>query len=219
MEISNPRKTHIPCVLLVDTSAAMEGEPILELNRSINYFIDLLRRDEKLWDCTDLCVIRFDSSVKVEKPFMSVNQILPPVLQASDFYDCVLNEAVITALDLINRRKQEYREAGVDHWRPWLFLLTGFLPTDQQYSDAAARRLREAVEGNKINYLQLHCGDPNFTGKLYRYGKNGVVSKGKIVDGLLQLKTAMADSVNESPYGSLSEIELETTPFDIQINT
>ena len=123
MNISNPGKTHIPCVLLVDTSAAMEGELSLDLNRSINYFIDLLRRDEKLWDCTDLCVIRFDSRVKMEKPFTSVNQIIPPVMRASDLYDCVMNEAIITGLDVINQRKQEYQEAGVDFWRPWLLSL------------------------------------------------------------------------------------------------
>lgn len=218
MDISNPGKTHIPCVLLVDTSAAMEGDLILDLNRSINYFIDLLRRDEKLWDCTDLCVIRFDSRVKMEKPFTSVNLIIPPVMSASDLYDCVMNEAIITGLDVINQRKQEYQEAGVDFWRPWLFLVTGFLPTDAEYGDAAVRRLQEAVQGNKVNYLQVHCGNTNLTGKLYCYGKNGVVAKGKIVDAFCQLKTAMSDSVKDSPYGSLSEVELEDTPFNIQIN-
>ena len=218
MEISNPGKTHIPCVLLVDTSAAMEGNLILDLNRSINYFIDLLRRDEKLWNCTDLCVIRFDSRVKIEKAFASVNLMMPPVMSASDLYDCTLNEAIITALDVINQRKEDYRKAGVDFWRPWLFLVTGFLPTDQEYADAAVRRLHESVEGKKINYLQLHCGDPNFTGKLHRYGKQGVFTKGKIIDGFQLLKTSMTNAVNESPYGSLSEIEMEDTPFNIQMN-
>lgn len=218
MEISNPGKTHIPCVLLVDTSAAMEGDLILDLNRSINYFIDLLRRDEKLWNCTDICVIRFDSRVKIEKAFASVNLMMPPVMSASDLYDCVMNEAIITALDVINQRKEDYRKAGVDFWRPWLFLVTGFLPTDQEYADAAVRRLQESIQGKKINYLQIHCGSPGFTSKLRRYGKNGVVAKGKLIDGFCQLKEAMTNSVKESPYGSLSEVELEYTPFNIQMN-
>ncbi len=218
MDISNPGKTHIPCVLLVDTSAAMEGNLILDLNRSINYFIDLLQRDEKLRNSADLCVIRFDSRVKIEKPFTPVNLIMPPVMSASDLYDCVMNEAIITALDVISQRKQEYREAGVDFWRPWLFLVTGFLPTDQDYADAAVRRLQESIQGKKINYLQLHCGSPNFTGKLHWYGKNGVVAQGKIIDGFWQLKASITDSVKESPYGSLSEVELEYTPFNIQMD-
>ena len=218
MVISNPGKTHIPCVLLVDTSAAMEGALIQDLNRCINYFIDQLRRDEKLWDCTDLCVIRFDSRVKIERSFASVNRITPPVMNASDLYDCAMNEAIITALDMIDLRRQEYRDAVVDFWRPWLFLVTGFLPTDQEFGEDAVRRLQEAVQGKKINYLQIHCGSPEFSRKLYKYGNNGVVTRGEIFDGFQQLKTALADSVKESPYGSLSEVELEDTPFNIQLN-
>lgn len=218
MDISNPGKTHIPCALLVDTSAAMEGELILDLNRSITFFIDLLRRDEKLGDCTDLCVIRFDSRVKVEKPFTSVNLITPPSMGASDIFDCTMNEAIITALDGIHQQKQEYLKAGVDFWRPWLFLVTAFVPTDLEFSDAAVRRLQEAIRGKKINYLQLHCGNPDLSHKLYRYGKNNTVAVGKLVDGFRQLQASMSESVNRSPQGSLSEVEIKDTPFTIPIS-
>lgn len=59
------------------------------------------------------------------------------------------SEGVILALDEIERRKQSYRENGIDYFRPWLFLITDGEPTEhQEVVDDMTRRLKDA-DGQK----------------------------------------------------------------------
>ncbi len=61
------------------------------------------------------------------------------------------SEGISLALDEIEKRKQTYRDSGIDYYRPWLFLITDGEPTEpQEVVDHIARRLKEADSQKKV---------------------------------------------------------------------
>ena len=163
MSIMNPGEKHIACVLLVDTSGSMLGSSIAELNAGLAEFGRALQEDAKAYGCADVCIISFDSQVNTVVPFCSAAEYVAPTLSASGL--TAMNEGIITALDAIDQRKQEYRNIGVDYWRPWLFLMTDGAPTDNVYEADAKRRLQDALSRKKINFFPMGIGNAN-TAKL-----------------------------------------------------
>ena len=97
--IMNYGEKHIACVLLVDVSGSMSGDAINELNEGLRVFGEALKSDSKAYGCADVCVISFGSAVEQVVPFCPAAEYVAPVLTAGGL--TVLNEAVITGLDMI----------------------------------------------------------------------------------------------------------------------
>src|SRR5215510_3431985 len=69
-----------PCVLLLDTSDSMRGDPIQELNEGLITFRDNLLRDPVASKRVDVALITFNSSVTVVQEFTPVPRFTPPTL-------------------------------------------------------------------------------------------------------------------------------------------
>lgn len=208
MSIMNPGEKHIACVLLVDTSGSMQGSPIAELNEGLAEFGRALQEDAKAYGCADVCVISFDSQVRTIVPFCSAAEYTAPVLSAGG--QTALNEGIITALDAIDQRKQEYRNIGVDYWRPWLFLMTDGGPTDSNYEADAKRRLQDALTRKKINFFPMGVGGAN-TRKLKEYTLNGSglvlkASLNSFKEAFVWVSNSMSVISNSNPYEKNAEM-------------
>lgn len=203
MEIMNRGEKHIACVLLVDTSGSMvDGNAIEELNQGLQEFAAALQEDDKAYGCADVCVISFDTSVNTIVPFCPAADYHAPRLTAGG--RTAMNEAIITGLDAIEIRKQEYKDVGVDYWRPWIFLLTDGLPTDIDLTNDAKRRLHEALRGNKVNFFPMGIGEGANYDILRSYTLNngsGVVlkaSKNNFKEAFVWLSKSMVVASNSS---------------------
>ena len=64
-----------------------------------------------------------------------------------------MGEAVNLAIDALEGRKQEYKNAGVSYYRPWIFLITDGAPNDSNWESAA----RRAVDGDQSKSFSMFC--------------------------------------------------------------
>lgn len=201
MEIMNHGEKHIACVLLVDISGSMSGQSMEELNRGLQEFAQALQEDDKAYGCADVCVISFASQVRTVVPFCAAADYQAPRLSAGGL--TALNEAIITGLDAVEMRKQEYKDLGVDYWRPWIFLLTDGAPTDHELEADARRRLQEALKGNKINFFPMGIGNADLpTLKSYTLDGSGLVlraEKNNFKEAFVWLSKSMVAASNSSP--------------------
>lgn len=139
-----------PCVLLLDTSGSMTGEPIQQLNRGLAAFKHSLAEDEVALLRVDLAIITF-GPVRLAQDFVSAGQFNPPLLSAGG--DTPLGGALQLALDKVEARKQIYRNSGLSYYRPWLFMITDGQPTDGSLWQNAATRLKDAESRKKVAFF------------------------------------------------------------------
>jgi len=126
-DFANNPEPRCPCLLLLDKSGSMSGEPMQQLNAGIQTFQQELLADELAKKRVEVAVVSF-GPVTVDAQFQSASGFIAPSLDASG--DTPLGAAVLRGLDLLAARKQEYRANGILFYRPWVFLITDGAPTD-----------------------------------------------------------------------------------------
>jgi len=147
-------------VLLLDTSASMQGSPIAELNAGLKDFAATLKNDQLASLRVEVAIVSFGGTVRVvdvrngtsreagqdaAEAFVSALDFNPPALEANG--QTPMGEAVHQGLALIRQRKEMYRQHGLDYFRPWIFLISDGNPTDLGWEQAATEV--QAEEGRK----------------------------------------------------------------------
>jgi uncharacterized protein YegL len=140
-----------PCVLLLDTSGSMAGQPITALNAGLITFKDELVADGLAAKRVEVATITF-GPVTVNNDFQMAAQFQPMQLQAGG--DTPMGAAILQALDRIKERKEVYKTNGIAYYRPWIFLITDGAPTDS-WSEAAMR-IREGESAK--SFIFFGCG-------------------------------------------------------------
>lgn len=158
----------VACVLLLDTSGSMAGDPINELNHGLQEFATNILEDPMARKRTEVMVISFGGVVKNVTGFVEAQDFKPPVLTAGG--PTPLGDALLVALDALEGQKSAYREAGIEYFRPWLIIMTDGGPTDPPdvVSDAV-KRLRAAQENKRLTVFPIGVGnrtDMEFLGQL-----------------------------------------------------
>jgi uncharacterized protein YegL len=146
VEFADNPEPRCPCVLVLDTSGSMAGEPVAQLNEALCQFVREVSADILAAKRLELAVVSCGGDVRVAHDFTTVNQFVPPILMAGG--DTPLGSAIERGLDLIETRKRNYRLGGVSYYRPWLIVLTDGAPTDEM--SQAARRLNEAEAAKSL---------------------------------------------------------------------
>ena len=111
-----------PCCLIVDRSSSMnKGGRIKAVNDALAQFKALVLADTLASLRVEVSLVSFNHTVDYVD-FCSVQDFQPPELSASG--GTKVAPAINTALDLLDRRKQEYRANGVSYLRPIVLLIT-----------------------------------------------------------------------------------------------
>lgn len=146
---SNP-EPRCACVLVLDVSGSMKGEAIEALNRGVQSLIEELSADSLASRRVELSVVTFGNTVELVSDFKTPRHLSIERLEASGATP--MGEAVVKAASLLESRKQEYKQEGLQYFRPWMFLITDGEPTD-----AGTSYWRQAIrivhEGEKSGHL------------------------------------------------------------------
>lgn len=157
-EFAENPEPRCPCILLLDTSASMQGNSIEELNRGLRAFREELYNDSLSMKRVEIAVITF-GPVSVMQDFTTVDQFRLPELQAAG--DTPLASAVIRGLDLLRARKEILRSNGIKLFRPWIFLITDGAPTDKWQH--IPQIIRGGEENKSFSFFALGVKDADFS--------------------------------------------------------
>jgi uncharacterized protein YegL len=135
-EFAENPEPRVACVLLLDVSGSMNGQPIDELNSALVTFNDTMSADSLARKRAEIAILTFGGTVDLVQDFVTAEGFTPPVLQARG--NTPMGQGINRAIDLIAERKKTYKLAGISYYRPWIFLLTDGGPTDS-WRDAANR--------------------------------------------------------------------------------
>lgn len=151
------------CLLLLDTSGSMGGSPIRELNAGLQSFKEELAQDSLAMKRVEIAIVTF-GPVKVESDFQTVDSWQPPHLTASG--DTPMGNAIVTGLEMLRRRKDQYRANAIEVFRPWVFLITDGGPTDQWQQAAEMVRAGEVSKGFAFFGVGVENANMDILGKI-----------------------------------------------------
>ena len=153
--IENPTP-RVPIILCLDTSGSMYGNPIRELSNGVALFYKSVYDDEIARYSAEIGIVTFgNDGVQQAVDFGPVTR--RPELTFIADGRTPMGGAVCEALDILDRRKQEYQKKGVDYYQPWLVLMTDGVPTDD--IDEAVNRVVSMVNQKKLSVFPIGIGD------------------------------------------------------------
>lgn len=149
--VSNP-EPRCPCLLILDTSGSMHGAPIAQLNQGLQTFKQELMSDQMATQRVEVGIITF-GPVQILSHFQTADTFIPPHLISSG--NTPMGEAIETGLEMLESRKQTYKQAGISYYRPWIFLITDGGPTDNWHKAAEKIRAGDSSDKKQFSFFAV----------------------------------------------------------------
>ena len=154
---------HLAAVLLLDTSSSMAGLNIRQLNEGMQTLKEEISNDELARKRVELAVVTFgNGGVNVINDFSAIENFKPPTLVADG--GTPMGEAIIKAIDLVESRKKDYKKEGVDHFRPWIFMITdgepNMRPGDSMWN-TVVKKVHDGETNRKFSFFVVGVDSAN----------------------------------------------------------
>ncbi|GMV42889.1 MAG: hypothetical protein AMXMBFR64_46050 [Myxococcales bacterium] len=155
VEFAENPEPRCPCVLLIDTSGSMRGEPIDALNDGLRRFQEELASDALAARRVEVAVVGFASGVQVVQDFVTADRFAAPTLDASGL--TAMGGGIHRALDLVAERKALYKASGVAYYRPWVFMITDGEPQGEpdEVVESAAQRVHDEETARRVAFFAV----------------------------------------------------------------
>ena len=196
-----------PCILLLDVSGSMKGQPVNELNQGIRVFKDELMADEMAAKRVEVAIITF-GPVQTATEFQTADVFEPPLLEAHG--DTPIGAAIEAGLAQLDERKQAYRRNGIAYYRPWIFLITDGGPTD--YWKAAADKVKAGEAANHFSFFSVGVEGARFDVLSQIGTREPLKLKELRFRDLFVWLSKSLGSVSKSAVGDKVELENPATP-------
>lgn len=138
------------------------GKTRLEtLQKGIELFYDAIYEDENARYAAEISIVTFDDTARVENDFSRVeyNDVREKVPQLKTHNLTSLGAGVNLALDCLEKRKEEYKDKGVDYYQPWLVIMTdGEDNGSKAELDRARMRIQKLVSEKRLSVFPFIIG-------------------------------------------------------------
>ncbi len=130
-----------------------------ELNEGVEMLVRDLLSDPRARRSAELCIVAFAAGANIVRDFEPMSEThLGSRLQVTDQAQTSLGSGVKIALELLERRKNDYRRAGVDYYQPWLVVITDGVATDLSHLDLVDP-IRNLVDARKLAVFPIAVGN------------------------------------------------------------
>jgi uncharacterized protein YegL len=152
--VDNPT-TRLPVCLCLDVSSSMHGRKIEELKKGVRYFFEAIKGDEIARYSVELAIVVFQTDATVILDFANIDRQRIPSLTANGL--TAMGKGINLSLDILEQRKKEYSEKGVDYYQPWIVLMTDGNPTDD--TSSVIRRVNQLTSNKKLTVFPVAIGE------------------------------------------------------------
>jgi len=141
------------CVLVLDVSGSMMGDPINALNQGLQDFYSEIKNDPTTSNRLEVCIFTFHSEVDCVLEPSSVDNVTMPTLTTKGTTKLV--DGVKEAIAKVYARKAWYKETGQPYYRPWIILITDGEPDSEQDVDGLAQEIQSKVSAKGFAFLAV----------------------------------------------------------------
>ena len=156
-EFADNPESRCSIVMILDVSGSMFGDNIDTVNQALVKFSDIIRGDPVTALRADVAIIAFDHEAWVLQDFTNGTDFEAPVLEVHG--GTMFSTPINMALDLIEVRKESYRDGGIAYYRSLVYFLTDGMSADTPAQlEQTAQRLAEAEENRSVAFFAFIIG-------------------------------------------------------------
>jgi len=137
--------------LVLDTSASMSGEYSHGLLEGIRTFQQELADDITASRSIEIAMVTLGGSAKVTQPFVTAGEFSPRELQLQG--EAEMGRGVEIALQITAHRRKIYEKQNVQHYQPWILLISGSDSQDNWQN--AAQQVAQAISAQQLNCIAI----------------------------------------------------------------
>lgn len=144
------------CVLCLDTSGSMSGDPINQLNAALQRFQQELLSDSVARNRVEVAIVTFDSVAQtIQGPELLTDFTMPTLTTTGS---TAMAAGIQEAIDLVNVRKAYYKKHGMPYYRPWIVMMSDGDPDYDQDIDGMSRKIQDANEHKNFVFAAIGVG-------------------------------------------------------------
>lgn len=205
----------VPVCLCLDTSGSMY-DCIGELNEAVGLFYQEILKDEQAANSADIAIVTFDSNVRVAEEFSDVSQKEKPHFTAGGGTD--MAGGIRKALEILDARKEQYKQYGRDYFQPWLVIMSDGEPNDANAIPFA--EIQQRVESKKLVVFCFGIGNGADMELLRRISPKTMKIKDGAFNRFFEWLSKSVVRVSQSQPGDKITLPQENldTIFDLDVN-
>jgi len=201
----------LPLCLVLDSSGSMAERTkspkgsmvkIDELNRNVENLLAYIKTNEKANRICDLCIVSFSGEgAKVAVGYSKAEKIVYKKLNA--YGSTPMGEAVKLSIDLLQKRRQFYKDSGIEHYKPIMMLMSDGEPTDEYL--ASAKLSSDMVKNNQLKIYPVGIGDNFRTDSLNLFSPNMPAKRIEDMQGFMKLFELLSRSTSNPSDDSMDK--------------